>query len=65
MNGIELHDVLAVVRWPAAARPRLLIDRVKPADLTPQEIAAVVAVFEAADQRVNAPIAPVLQLIPT
>jgi hypothetical protein len=65
MNGIELHDVLAVVRWPAAARQRLLMDRVKPADLTPQEIVALLAVLESADQRVNAPIAPVLQVIPT
>ncbi|MGO9034550.1 hypothetical protein [Mycobacterium sp.] len=51
MNGIELHDVLAVVRWPATDRLRLLMDRVKPADLTPQEIVALVAVFESADPR--------------
>ena len=31
------------------------MDRVKPVDLTSQEILALVAVFESADQRVNAP----------
>jgi hypothetical protein len=40
-------------------RLHLLMDRVKPADLTPQEILALVAVFESADQRVNARTAPV------
>jgi hypothetical protein len=55
MNGIELHDVLAVARWPAQDRLALLMDRVKPVDLTSQQILALVAVFESADQRVNAP----------
>jgi len=55
MNGIELHDVLAVARWPAQDPLALLMDRVKPVDLTSQEILALVAVFESADQRVNAP----------
>jgi hypothetical protein len=58
-------DVLAFVRWSTANRVRLLMDRVKLVDLTTQEILALVAVFESADQRVNAPTAPVLQLMPT
>jgi hypothetical protein len=65
MNEPMMNDILAVVRWPAADRLGLLMDRVKPADLTTQEILAPVAVFESADQRVNARTAPVPQLIPT
>jgi hypothetical protein len=65
MNEPMMNDILAVVRRPAQERLALLIDRVKSADLTTQEILALVAVFESADQRVNAPTAPVLQLIPT
>ncbi len=60
-----MNDILALVRGPATDRLTLLMDRVKPADLTPQEILALLAVFESADQRLNAPTAPVLQLIPT
>jgi hypothetical protein len=33
--------------------------------MTTQEVLAMVAVLESADQRVNAHVAPVLQLIPT
>jgi hypothetical protein len=65
MNEPMMNDILAVVRWPAADRLGLLMDRVKPPDLTTQEILALAAVFESADQRVNAHTAPVLQLIPT
>jgi hypothetical protein len=65
MNEPMMNDILAVVRRPAQDRLVLLIERVKPADLTTQEILALVAVFESADQRVNAHTAPVLQLIPT
>jgi hypothetical protein len=42
-------SVLAFVRWPAMDRLRSLMDRVKMVDLTPQEILALVAVFESAD----------------
>jgi hypothetical protein len=49
MSAIELHDVLAFVRWPAMDRLRSLMDRVKMVDLTPQEILALVAVSESAD----------------
>jgi hypothetical protein len=45
MNEPMMNDILAVVRWPAADRLGLLMDRVKPADLTTQEILAPVAVF--------------------
>jgi hypothetical protein len=65
MKGVDLPDVLAVVRQPAVKRLRSLMDRVKPADLTTQEILALLAVLEPVDQRVNARIAPVLQLIST
>jgi hypothetical protein len=65
MSAIELHGVLDFVRGPATDRMHLLMNRLKPAALTTQEILALVAVFESADQRVNAPTAPVLQLIPT
>jgi hypothetical protein len=49
----------------SAGTAALLIDRVKPADLTTEEILALVAVLESVDQRVNAHTAPVLQLIST
>jgi hypothetical protein len=65
MSGIELPDVLDFVRWPAMERLRLLMERVKMVDLTSQEVLALVAVLESADQRVNAATAPVLQLMPT
>jgi hypothetical protein len=65
MSGIELHDMLASVRLLAVERLLELMTRVKVADLTPQEVLALVAVLESADQRVNAPTAPVLQLMPT
>ena len=42
-----------------------LMAQVKLVDLTPQEVLALVAVLESADQRVNASVAPVLQLLPT
>jgi|HubBroStandDraft_3_1064219.scaffolds.fasta_scaffold64851_2 hypothetical protein len=65
MSVIELHDVLDFVRGPATNRLCLLMERVKRADLTRQEVLALISVFESADQRVNAPTAPMLQLIPT
>jgi hypothetical protein len=65
MSAIELDDVLGFVRGPATDRMHLLMNRLKPSALTAQEILALVAVFEAADQRANAPAAPVLRLLPT
>jgi hypothetical protein len=63
MSGIELPDVLAAVRLPAVEQLLALMRRVNVADLTTPEVVALVAVFEAADQRVNASTAPVLALI--
>jgi hypothetical protein len=40
------------------------MNRIKLADLTTPEVLALVAIFEAADQRVNAPTAPVFDLMP-
>jgi hypothetical protein len=54
MSGIELHNMLASVRLLAVERLLELMTRVKVADLTPQEVLALVAVLESADQRVNA-----------
>jgi hypothetical protein len=60
-----VDDILWVVRSPGVARVCELMERVPLRDLTTLEILALVVVLEAADQRVNAPAAPVLQLIPT
>ena len=57
-----VDDVLWAVRSPTIARVNELMDRVSPADLTTLEVLAIAGVLEAADQRVNARIAPVLQL---
>ena len=38
------------------------MDRILPTELTAAEVLAIVAVLEAADQRVNAPTAPVLHI---
>jgi hypothetical protein len=65
MNYNLVDDVLSVVRQPAFARLRELMDRVHAVDMTTQELLALITVLEAADQRVNAPTAPVLQLIPS
>jgi hypothetical protein len=59
----DLDDALAPVRLPAVDRLLLLMNRVKIAELTMPEVLGLVAVFEAADQRVNAAAAPVLTLI--
>ena len=64
MSGIELPDVLAGVRLPAVDELLSLMRHVNVADLTTPEVVALVAVFSAADQRVNASAAPVLALIP-
>jgi hypothetical protein len=54
MSSIELPDVLAAVRVPAVDALLSLMRRVNVADLTTPEVVALVAVFSAADQRVNA-----------
>jgi hypothetical protein len=61
-----LHDFLALAHWPATERLRELMNAVKIADLSVPEVLALVAIFEAADQRKgthSAP-APVLRLTP-
>ena len=63
MSGIELPDVLAALRLPAVDELLSLMRRVNVADLTTPEVVALVAVFSAADQRVNVRAAPVLALI--
>ena len=57
-----IDDILPFMRCPAMARLRELMEQVPPAELTTTEVLAIVAVLESADQRVNAPCAPVLQL---
>jgi hypothetical protein len=63
MNGVDLNDYLASVHWPAIDRALALMNRIKLTDLTTPEILGLVAIFEAADRRVNADTAPVLALI--
>jgi hypothetical protein len=57
-------ELLDVVRHPAMARLDELMGRVHVRDMTTQEVLAMVALLESADQRVNARVAPVLQLVP-
>jgi hypothetical protein len=59
-----LHDFLALAHWPATERLRDLMNRVKIADLSVTEVVALVAIFEAADQRKGTRSAPVLRLTP-
>jgi hypothetical protein len=59
-----LRDFLALAHWPATERLRELMDRIKIADLSVAEVVALVAIFEAADQRKGAHNAPVLRLAP-
>ena len=59
-----LRDILALAHWPATERLMELMDRVKIADLSVPEILSLVAIFEAADQRLNTRTAPVLRLTP-
>ena len=63
MSADDLDDALTPVRLRAVDRLLLLMNRVKVADLTTPEVLGLVAVFEAAEQRVNADTAPVLALI--
>ena len=57
-----LRDILALAHWPATERLRDLMNRVKIADLSVAEVVALVAIFEAADQRKGTHSAPVLRL---
>lgn len=59
-----LRDFLALAHWPATERLRDLMNRVKIADLSVAEVVALVAIFEAADQRKGTRNAPVLRLTP-
>jgi hypothetical protein len=65
MSNDMVDDLLSIVRRPAFARLHELMERVPPVDMTTQEILALVAVLESADQRVNAPVAPVLEFVPS
>jgi hypothetical protein len=60
-----LHDFLALAHWPATERLRELMNRVKIAELSVQEVLGLVAIFEAADQRKGTHSAPVLRLTQT
>lgn len=55
-------EMLDIVRRPAMTRLHDLMQRLKLNTLTPLEVLAILAVLESADQRVNAPTAPVLRL---
>jgi hypothetical protein len=57
-----VDDLLWYARQQAIARLRELMVRSSPDELTTLEVLAMLAVMESADQRVNAPTAPVLQL---
>ena len=59
-----LRDILALAHWPAIERLMELMKRVKIADLSVPEVLSLVAIFEAADKRVNTGTAPVLRLTP-
>jgi hypothetical protein len=65
IDNTMCDELLDMVHLPAVARMRDLTKRVKAVDMTPLEVLAIVAVLESADQRLNAPTAPVLQLLPT
>jgi hypothetical protein len=60
----SLRDFLALAHWPATERLRDLMNKVKIADLSVAEVVALVAIFEAADQRKGRGSAPVLRLAP-
>jgi hypothetical protein len=64
MSAEDLDSLLTFVCGPAVDRLLLLMGRVKITQLSMAEILRLVAVFESADQRVNAPAAPVLHLMP-
>jgi hypothetical protein len=65
MSGVEPLDVaLTLAHGPALGRVRELMRQVKPADLSPQEILALLAILEAANQRIGTHTASVLRLVP-
>ena len=63
MSADDLGAALAFVRLPAVDELLALMRRVNVADLTTPEVVALVAVFSAAEQRVNAGTAPVLAFV--
>jgi len=63
MSADDLDAALAFARLRAVDELLSLMRRVNVAQLTTPEVVALVAVFGAADQRVNAAAAPVLALI--
>jgi hypothetical protein len=62
MSGADLDAALAFARGPVVGELLSLMRRVNVADLTTPEVVALIAVFSAADLRVNAGTAPVLRL---
>jgi hypothetical protein len=64
VSADDLDAALAFARLRAVDELLSLMRRVNVAQLTTPEVVALVAVFSAADQRVNARAAPVLALIP-
>ena len=62
MNANPLDLALDLVRGPAMDRLSDLMGRIKMAQLTPAELCALLAIFEAADARVNVPAAAVFTL---
>ena len=64
MSAGDLDAALSFARLRAVDELLSLMRRVNVADLTTPEVVALVAVFSAADQRVNPCTAPVLALIP-
>ena len=63
MSADDLDAALAYARLRAVDELLSLMCRVNVADLTTPEVVALVAVFSAADQRVDARTAPVLALV--
>ena len=63
MSAGDLDAALSFARLRAVDELLSLMRRVNVADLTTPEVVALVAVFSAADQRVDARTAPVLALV--
>lgn len=64
MNANPLDLALDLVRGPAMDRLGELMGRIKMAQLTPAELCALLAIFEAVDARVNVPGGAVLTFVP-
>lgn len=59
-----LDTALAFAHGAALDRLSVLMNRVRAADLTTDQIVALIVVLEAADRRVNGTPAPVFRLVP-